>query len=166
MKKILLLFIYFLFSCDVEIPIRDNFVVEAFLFQGEKVDDIKVKETKLWNSEDSIDTYINNASVKLYGNGNEYLLDYNSSLDSYVLGEKIEILSGEKYGIEITVKERTATAETIVPSKPFGLKMSENKIVVPPLVISPALPNILANKSLDFSMFFTAIPICSIFCIN
>lgn len=145
MKKILLLFIYFLFSCDVEIPIRDNFVVEAFLFQGEEVDDIKVKETKLWNSEDSIDTYINNASVKLYGNGNEYLLDYNSSLDSYVLGEKIEILSGEKYGIEITVKERTATAETIVPSKPLGLKMSENKIVVPPLVISPALPNILAN---------------------
>ena len=145
MKKILLLFIYFLFSCDVEIPIRDNFVVEAFLFQGEEVDDIKVNETKLWNSEDSIDTYINNASVKLYGNGNEYLLDYNSSLDSYVLGEKIEILSGEKYGIEITVKERTATAETIVPSKPLGLKMSENKIVVPPLVISPALPNILAN---------------------
>ena len=145
MKKILLLFIYFLFSCDVEIPIRDNFVVEAFLFQGEEVDDIKVKETKLWNSEDSIDTYINNASVKLYGNGNEYLLDYNASFDSYVLGEKIEILSGEKYGIEITVKERTATAETIVPSKPLGLKMSENKIVVPPLVISPALPNILAN---------------------
>ena len=145
MKKILLLFIYFLFSCDVEIPIRDNFVIEAFLFQGEEVDDIKVKETKLWNSEDSIDTYINNASVKLYGNGNEYLLDYNSSFDSYVLGEKIEILSGEKYGIEITVKERTATAETIVPSKPLGLKMSENKIVVPPLVISPALPNILAN---------------------
>ena len=44
MKKILLLFIYFLFSCDVEIPIRDNFVVEAFLFQGEEVDDINPKE--------------------------------------------------------------------------------------------------------------------------
>ena len=145
MKKVFLLFICFLFSCDVEIPIQDNFVVEAFLFQGEIVDDIKVKETKLWNSEDSIDTYINNASVKLYGNGNEYLLDYNSVLDSYILGEKIEILSGEKYGIEITVKERTATAETIVPSKPLGLKMSESKIVVPPLAISPALPNILAN---------------------
>ena len=93
MKKVFILSICFLFSCDVEIPIQDNFVVEAFLFQGEIVDDIKVKETKLWNSEDSIDTYINNASVKLYGNGNEYLLDYNSVLDSYILGEKIEIPS-------------------------------------------------------------------------
>ena len=47
MKKLLFLFIIVLFSCDVETPIEDNFVVEAFLFQGEDVDDIKIKKTQL-----------------------------------------------------------------------------------------------------------------------
>ena len=46
MKKILLPLIIVLFSCDVETPIEDNFVVEAFLFQGERVDDIKIKKTQ------------------------------------------------------------------------------------------------------------------------
>ena len=33
MKKILLSLIIVLFSCDVETPIEDNFVVEAFYFR-------------------------------------------------------------------------------------------------------------------------------------
>ena len=79
MKKLIkYIFLIGLISCDNEIPIDENFVVEAFLFQGEKVDDIRIKETKLWNSEDSIDTYIENANVKLFGNGNEFVLSYNS----------------------------------------------------------------------------------------
>ena len=44
MKKILLPLIIVIFSCDVETPIEDNFVVEAFLFQGERVDDIKIRK--------------------------------------------------------------------------------------------------------------------------
>ena len=43
MKKIFALLTIILFSCDNEIPIEDNFVVEAFLFQGEKVDDVRIK---------------------------------------------------------------------------------------------------------------------------
>ena len=79
MKKILLPLIIVLFSCDVETPIEDNFVVEAFLFQGEKVDDVKIKKTQLWNSLDSIDSYISDAEIKLFGGGEEYTLSYNSS---------------------------------------------------------------------------------------
>ena len=37
-----LLLIFFLFSCDEETSIAENFVVEAFLFQGEPIDDIKI----------------------------------------------------------------------------------------------------------------------------
>ena len=90
MKKIFGLLIIILFSCDNEIPIEDNFVVEAFLFQGEKVDDVRIKETKLWNSEDSIDTYIGNANIKIYGNGSEYSLEYNSTEGNYF----IEVYNG------------------------------------------------------------------------
>ena len=42
MKRIFLFIVSLsFFSCDEETPIKDNFVVKAFLFQGEKVDDIK-----------------------------------------------------------------------------------------------------------------------------
>ena len=47
MRRFFFVFIFFMVSCDVETPIKNNFVVEAFLFQGEKVDDIKIKETRL-----------------------------------------------------------------------------------------------------------------------
>ena len=96
MKKILLSLIIVLFSCDVETPIEDNFVVEAFLFQGEKVDDIKIKKTQLWNSLDSIDSYISDAEIKLFGGGQEYILSYNSSDENYFSNENIDIVSGDK----------------------------------------------------------------------
>jgi len=64
MKKLLFLFIIVLFSCDVETPIEDNFVVEAFLFQGEDVDDIKIIQRRYEDthlSEKSFDILISNS---------------------------------------------------------------------------------------------------------
>ena len=46
MKRFYIILIVLLYSCDIESPIEDNFVVEAFLFQGEKVDDIKIKKAE------------------------------------------------------------------------------------------------------------------------
>ena len=132
-------------SCDDETPIRDNFVVEAFLFQGEKVDDVKIKETKLWNSDDTVDVMIDNANIKLYANGDEFNLSYDNLRQSYISNEEIDIISGNTYGIRVEVNDRVATAETKVPTKPVGLRLSNDKIVVPSLKLSPALPNILAD---------------------
>ena len=143
MKKFYIIFLFLIFSCDSETPIKENFVVEAFLFQGEKVDDIKIKKTELWNSLDSIDKYISNAKIKLFGNGNEYDLSFNSENENYFTNENIDIVSGNTYGLQVMVGDRLATSETKVPTKPLGLRMSENKIIVPPLVLSAALPNIL-----------------------
>ncbi|MAK06523.1 MAG: hypothetical protein CMG94_00570 [Marinoscillum sp.] len=132
-------------SCDDETPIGDNFVVEAFLFQGEKVDDIKIKETKSWNSDDTVDVMIDNANIKLYANGDEFNLSYDNLRQSYISNEEIDIISGNTYGIRVEVNDRVATAETIVPTKPVGLRLSNDKIVVPSLKLSPALPNILSD---------------------
>ena len=146
MKKIFLFIVSLsFFSCDEETPIKDNFVVEAFLFQGEKVDDIKIKETKLWNSDDTVDVMIGNANIKLYANGDEFDLTYDNFRQLYISNEEIDIISGSTYGIKVEVNNRVATAETIVPTKPVGLRLSKDKIVVPPLKLSPALPNILAD---------------------
>jgi hypothetical protein len=145
-KKIIFFFSFFIMlSCDNEVPIDENFVIEAFLFQGEVVDDIKIIETKLWNSSDSTTSYIENANVKIYGNGYDYQLNYNPQIQRYITSDNIDVISGNTYGIEVTVKDRTATAETTVPTKPTGLKLSEDKVIIPPLFLSPALPNLLAN---------------------
>ena len=145
-KKIIFFFSFFIMlSCDNEVPIDENFVIEAFLFQGEVVDDIIIIETKLWNSSDSTTSYIENANVKIYGNGYDYQLNYNPQIQRYITSDNIDVISGNTYGIEVTVKDRTATAETTVPTKPTGLKLSEDKVIIPPLFLSPALPNLLAN---------------------
>ena len=95
MKRIFLFIVSLsFFSCDEETPIKDNFVVEGFLFQGEKVDDIKIKETKLWNSDDTIDVIIDNANVKLFANGNDYDLSFDNIKQSYASEEDIDIISG------------------------------------------------------------------------
>ncbi len=132
-------------SCDDETPIEENFVVEAFLFQGEKVDDIKIKETKLWNSDDTIDVMIGNGNIKLYANGDELNLSYDNLRQSYISNEKIDIISGSTYGIRVEVNNRVATAETIVPSKPIGLRLTEDKIIIPQLKLFPGLSNVLSN---------------------
>ena len=141
-----MIFIFIIFSCDEESSIDETFVVEAFLFQGEDVDDIKIIKAKMYNSSDTTEKPISNANVKILSNGSEYQLDYDVLSEKYVIkNNPPNIISGQKYGLEVTVKERTATAETIVPTKPAGLTLSNNKIVIPKLVLSPALPTILRN---------------------
>ena len=146
MMRIFYIILSLLFiSCDDETPIEENFVVEAFLFQGEKVDDIKIKETKLWNSDDTIDVMIGNGNIKLYANGDEFDLSYDNFRQLYISNEEIDITSGSTYGIRVEVNNRVATAETIVPSKPVGLRLTEDKIIIPQLKLSPGLPNVLSN---------------------
>ena len=99
MKKFYIIFLFLIFSCDSETPIKENFVVEAFLFQGEKVDDIKIKKTELWNSLDSIDKYISDAKIKLFGNGNEYDLSFNSENENYFSNDDIDIVSAQEYDL-------------------------------------------------------------------
>ena len=132
MKKIFLFIVSLsFFSCDEETPIKDNFVVEAFLFQGEKVDDIKIKETKLWNSDDTVDVMIDNANVKLFANGNDYDLSFDNIKQSYASEEDIDIISGNTYGIKVDFNNRVATAETIVPTKPVRIASFDSSVSLP-----------------------------------
>ena len=140
------LLIFFLFSCDEETSIADNFVVEAFLFQGEPIDDVKVFKAKLYNSSDTTEEVISDAKVKIIYDGANYELDYDVNSMKYVYNNNdLNIISNKQYGLEVTVNDRTATSQTSVPTKPIGLTLSENKIIIPELVLSRALPTILAN---------------------
>ena len=126
------MFLFIIFSCDEESFISENFVVEAFLFQGESIDDIKITKAKMYNSSDTTEEVISNASVKILFNGSEYELDYDVLSEKHVMkNSTLDIISGKQYGLEVTVKERTATAETVVPTKPVGLTLSNDKIVIP-----------------------------------
>ena len=140
------LLIFFLFSCDEETSIEDNFVVEAFLFQGEPIDDVEVFKAKLYNSSDTTEEVISDAKVKIIYDGDNYELDYDVNSMKYVYNNNdLNIISNKQYGLEVIVNDRTATSQTSVPTKPIGLLLSENKIIIPELVLSRALPTILAN---------------------
>ena len=69
------IFLFFIFSCDEESFISENFVVEAFLFQGESIDDIKITKAKMYNSSDTTEEVISNARVKILFNVSENEFD-------------------------------------------------------------------------------------------
>ena len=77
--------------------------------------------------DDTIDVIIDNANVKLFANGNDYDLSFDNIKQSYASEEDIDIISGNTYGIKVDFNNREATAETIVPTKPVGLRLSNNK---------------------------------------
>ena len=95
-----LLLIFLLFSCDEETSIAENFVVEAFLFQGEPIDDIKIIKAKLYNSSDTTEEAISDAKVKIIYDGDNYELDYDVNSMKYVYNNNdLNIISNKQYGL-------------------------------------------------------------------
>ena len=53
---------------------ENQFVIEAFLYAGEPIDDIRIKTTYDLSSEEDVSVPINNAIVTLIKNGERYNL--------------------------------------------------------------------------------------------
>ena len=64
---------------------------------------LKLRKTQLWNSLDSVDTYLSDAEIKIFAGGKEFMLSYNPSEENYLSYENIDIISGNKYGLEVKV---------------------------------------------------------------
>lgn len=137
MKKLTALFATLLicFSCIDEDNTNPKFVIEAFIFAGEPVEGIKVKEQIRINEPDSLNRLISDAEVVLIKNGEKYLLDYVDGNYRYS-GNDLNIVSGDVFRLEVTVDGRIATAETIVPAPTVGLEISDSVLVVPTLALN------------------------------
>lgn len=116
----------------------NQFVVEAFLYAGEPIDDIRIKTTfPLTDIEDTSEP-INDAMVILKKNGQAYPLISSGQEGFYHYPkEDLSVNAGEVFQLEVTHNGITATAETTVPSPTTGLSLTPNEISLPQI-----MPNI------------------------
>jgi len=142
MKKtyILLASVLFFFSCEDENlnNIADNqFVVEAFLFAGEPVDDIRIKSTFPLSSEEDISAPINNAQVTIIKDGGRFALVSSDSEGNYNYpGDDLTVETGDVFELEVIANGITATGATTVPTPTTGLSLSQDTIRVPQLPLT------------------------------
>ena len=143
------LFLVLGFSCNQTDETDPKFVIEGFIFAGEPVNDIKIKEQTGIDEPDSLNRLIKDAIVVLIKGGQEYLLQYDEDTYKYFDGDLV-VESGDKFRIEVTVGDRMAYAETTVPAPTQGLSISDTEVIVPTLVLSFSLINQLTD------LFFNA----------
>ena len=138
--------IYFLFitlvilSCGEENLnniAANQFVVEAFIYAGEPIDDIKIESTFPLTQEEDTSSPINNAAVTLIKDGQRYGLvsSGNEGLYHYP-GEDISVETNDVFQLEVVHNGITATAETTVPTPTTGLSLSTDSILVPQINFS------------------------------
>lgn len=150
MKKItiyLSLLSIFFISCEEENlnNIADNqFVVEAFIYAGEPIDDIRIKTTYSLSSDEDISVPINNAEVTLIKDGQR--LDLISSGDDgfyHYPNSDVTVETDDLFQLEVTHNGLTATAETTVPTPTIGLELSQDSLFVPTLPFGSGMDTIV-----------------------
>jgi len=143
MKKYsLFFFVSFLFflSCGEE-NLNDiatnQFVVRAFLYAGEPIDDISIRTIFPLAAAENTSSPINDATVTLIKNGQRYdlLSSGNEGLYHYP-AEDVTVETNDVFQLEVTHNGITATAETTVPKPTTGLSLSADSIIVPQIPFS------------------------------
>ena len=85
-------------------PASDNYVVEAYVFAGEPVRDITIKELVPLDEPEGESEIIEDARVVLKKGGSEYALVYNNASKKYrYAGSDLEISSLETLDLEVEV---------------------------------------------------------------
>lgn len=103
-------------------------VIEAFLFAGEPVRDVRVTETIPLSSEDKTPVPINDAAVRLIRDGVAYDLVPSGTGGYYEYPGDLAVAVGDRFAIEVTYRGETATGETTVPPPPTDLVLSSSVV--------------------------------------
>lgn len=135
---ILLLAILFA-DCDTSAtPPSNKFVIEAFLYAGEPIEDIFIKTTYPISSVEDESEPISDASVVLIKNNARYELLPSDSAGYYHYPDAdLTVEVGDIFQLEVTYEEVTATAETIVPSPTTGLQVTPDTMFFPLIGFGP-----------------------------
>jgi hypothetical protein len=121
-------------SCEEEsvYTADEKFVLQAYLYANEPVWDVSLRKTVPLTVTDSVGEPINEASVTLLKDGESYALTlYGDSGYYYYPESDLVINEGEVWQIEATYNGQTATAESVVPTAPKGVTISNEVIDLP-----------------------------------
>ena len=135
MKKIIVysLMSFAVFACNpVPEPEANNYVVEAYVYSGEPVQEVTIKTLVPLSEPEGKSETIETASITIKKEGTPYTLSYNSSTRKYIYeGSDLQILTEDVLEIEIDVNGRVSSASTIVPTVPVGIQISKTEMVIP-----------------------------------
>lgn len=142
MKKLI---IAFLIACIILIvgckdssvsdnPQNSQLVVEAFIYSGEKIENINLSKTLPLGSEDTTGTPLSDAQITISKNGIGYKLTPNTALPgNYIYGgNDLTVEPGNVFSIEITYQGNKTTAITTVPQKPVNVNISAPTLLIAP----------------------------------
>ena len=142
---IIILFII-LNGCSDDPTPSANFVVEAFITANEPINNIKIKGTSPIDSINVTDEPIPTAIVGISDGTNQNELTFNAATGLYEdLNELISVSNSQSYTLSVTVGEREAFAETVVPVPPTGLQLPDSILAVPQLALSFGLREQITN---------------------
>jgi len=115
---------------------ENQFVVEAFIYEGEPIDDIRIKSTFPLIDEVDTSALINDAQVTLIKEGQSYTLVSSGSEGLYHYPkEDLSVNTGDEFQLEVVHSGITATASTTVPTPTTGLSLSTDSLKVPRLPV-------------------------------
>ena len=127
-------------------------VVEAFLFAGEPVDDIRLTETVPLGEDPALAPTVDDAVVTLTRGSERWLLSRLEEPGTYgYLGDDLQIREGDLFGIEVAAFGRTATGGTVVPGPPDGVQLDKERLEVPQLAPGSFQPGALQSLQVTVS---------------
>jgi len=136
-KIIPVLFLVIISSCE-DVPDFDQGesepVVEAFIYEGESVDDIYLKKTVPFNSGSDIEPEpIYDAIITISNNGQDFVLSQvkNEPGRYFYDGADLSINIGDSYQLAFEYEDRIISSITTIPNKPDGVLISSSLIEIP-----------------------------------
>ena len=122
----------------------NQFVIEAFLFAGEPIDDIRIKSTFPLASENDISSPISDAEVTIIKEGQRFPLIPSEEDGFYHYpNDDLSVETNDVFQLEVIYNGISTVAETIVPTPTVGLVLSEDSLKVPQLPFSAGRDSIV-----------------------
>ena len=135
MNKIIILglILSLLYSCNpVPEAESENYVVEAYVYSGELVTDIKIKKLIPLTEPEGESEIIKTAIVTIMKSDKSFPLSFDPTTGKYrYQGIDLEIIPLDVLDLEVDVNGRISTASTIVPETPVGIQISKTEMVIP-----------------------------------
>ncbi len=131
----LLSFLSILTNCSTENtlePEKVSLVVQAYIFEGEKVQEIKLSESLSLGSDDDNMPPVNDAIVLLLKNDQTFQLSPSAGDSGYYQypSEDLSVEAGDVFTLEIEYNNEFISAQTTVPLKPQNVTMSSDTLYI------------------------------------
>ena len=123
-------------GCDSPFNPEDDdlVVIEAFLFAGEPVQDIRLTSTVPLGADPDSAPVIDDAVVRLMKGGVTYALTPLGEEGRYeYTGTDLAILEGDEFRLEVEYFGRVAWGETVVPEPPLSVAIDSDTLFAPTL---------------------------------